>query len=336
MMPCPIFRLFLFLLAVLPAVPSALAVRDARADGMVPAVIYAVGQKFDRSFNEAAHAGAERFREATGTAYLEYQPQSPAQFEQAVGALARRGATDIVCIGFYYATPLNEAARRYPQIRFTIVDGVVEQPNVRSVVFKEQEGSFLAGVIAALVSKTGTIGFVGAIDIPLIRKFIAGYTQGARHARPDAKVLVNFVGTTPDAFNDPIRGAEVARSQIERGADIVFAGAGTSNFGVFQQAVDMDRLAIGVDSDQGWLHPRHILTSMLKRVDLAVERSFQAARAGSWEPGIRQLGLAEGGVDYAWTDQNRELIGQKAHEAAEAARADIVAGRIRVEEALPD
>jgi basic membrane protein A len=330
----PILRLLL--LATLLSASLVLPARAVRAAEMVPALIYAVGQKFDRSFNEAALTGAERFRSASGIAYLEYAPQNPAQFEQAVGALARRGATDIVCIGFYYATPLGEVAQRYPQIRFTIVDGVVERPNVQSVVFKEQEGSFLTGVIAALSSKTGTIGFVGAIDIPLIRKFIAGYTQGARHARPDARVLVNFVGTTPAAFNDPIRGAEAARSQIERGADIVFAGAGTSNFGVFQQAVDMGRLAIGVDSDQGWLHPGHILTSMLKRVDLAVEQSFQAARDGSWRPGIRQLGLAEGGVDYAYTEQNRHLIGKAARDAAEAARAGIVEGRMRVEEVLAD
>lgn len=334
MMLRPVLRLLL--LAFLCAAASVPPLREGRAAEMVPAVIYAVGQKFDRSFNEAAHTGAERFRSASGTAYLEYEPQNPAQFEQAVGALARRGATDIVCIGFYYATPLNEVAQRFPEIRFTIVDAIVEQPNVRSVIFKEQEGSFLTGVIAALASKTGTIGFVGAVDIPLIRKFVAGYTQGARHARPDARVLVNFVGTTPAAFNDPLRGAEVARSQIERGADVLFAGAGTSNFGVFQQAVDMDRLAIGVDSDQGWLHPGHILTSMLKRVDLAVEQSFGAARDGSWEPGILQLGLAEGGVDYAYTEQNRHLVGQAARDAAEAARADIVAGRILVEEGTAD
>lgn len=307
----------------------------ARAAEPVPAVIYAVGQKFDRSFNEAAYTGARRFSEATGIPHLEYEPRSPAQFGQAVEALVRRGATDIVCIGFYYATPLAEVAPRHPGIRFTLVDSVVDLPNVQSVVFKEHEGSFLTGVVAALASRTGRIGFVGAVDIPLIRKFIAGYGQGARHVRPDVEVTVNFVGATPAAFNDPIRGGEIARSQFERGVDVVFAGAGSSNFGVFQQAVDADRLAIGVDSDQGWLHPDHILTSMLKRVDLAVEQAFRAALDGTWRPGIRELGLAEGGVDYVYGDQNRALVGDEARAAAEAARADIVAGRIVVDDGAP-
>ncbi|HSK40506.1 MAG TPA: BMP family ABC transporter substrate-binding protein [Arenibaculum sp.] len=324
MMPMRCLRFLLSLF--LPAVAQAAG----PVPEVTPAVIYAVGQKFDRSFNEGAHTGAERFSAATGIAYLEYEPRNPAQFEQAVAALARRGATDIVCVGFYYATPLQDLAPRFPDIRFTIVDAVVEAPNVRSVVFEEHEGSFLTGVIAALTSRTGSIGFVGAMDIPLIRKFIAGYEQGARHVRPDIEVLVNFVGSTPEAFNDPLRGAEVARSQFERGVDVVFAGAGTSNFGVFQQAVDAGRLAIGVDSDQGWMHPDHILTSMLKRVDLAVERSFEAARAGAWRPGTVELGLREGGVDYAFTDQNRDLIAPGTREATERARSAIVEGRIEV------
>lgn len=314
---------------LLAALLALLLTGAARADP-VPGLIYAVGQKFDKSFNEGAFTGAERFKAATGIPYLEFQPQSPAQFEQAVQSLVRRGATDVVVIGFYYATPLAQIAPRHPGVRFTIVDSVVEQPNVRSITFKEQEGSFLAGVMAASASRTGTVGFVGALDIPLIRKFIAGYEQGARHARPDARVLVNFVGTTPDAFNDPATGAEVTRSQFQRGADVVFAGAGISNFGVFDAARDAGRLAIGVDSNQNGLHPGTILTSMLKRVDLAVEGAFQAGRDGSWTPGVRALGLAEGGVDVAIDDHNRPLLTGAMMERVEDARRGIVAGRIAV------
>lgn len=307
----------------------------ARAEGMVPAVVYAVGQKFDKSFNEAAHGGAEIFKAESGLAYLEYQPQSVAEFERGVAALVRRGATDIAVIGFYYATPLETVAARFPAVRFTLVDAAVDCPNVRSVVFREQEGAFLVGMLAALASKTGKVGFVGALDIPLLRRFIGGYEQGARYARPEVAVSVSFVGTTPAAFNDPTTGAEVARSQFESGVDVVFAGAGSSNFGIFQQAADQHRLAIGVDSNQNYLHPGTMLTSMLKRVDLAVTGAFRSGRDGSWRPGKVGLGLAEGGVDYAFDHDNEALIPPPMRAKVEQARAEIVAGRLTVKDRGP-
>lgn len=302
----------------------------ALAAPFVPGLVYAVGQKFDKSFNEGAFAGAEKFKAATGTPYIEYLPSNPAQFEQGVVALLRRGVTDVVTIGFYYATSLAKLAPRYPDVRFTIVDSVAEGPNIRSITFKEQEGSFLVGLLAALASKTGTVGFIGALDIPLLRKFAAGFAQGARHARGDATVLVNFVGTTPAAFNDPTTGAEVARAQFQRGADVVFAGAGVSNFGIFAAAKDGGRLAIGVDSNQNYLYPGTILTSMLKRVDLAVEATFEAGLKGNWTPGLRALGLAEAAVDYAVDENNRDLLTPDMLGKVEEARRAIVAGRIPV------
>ncbi|HYF88176.1 BMP family ABC transporter substrate-binding protein [Azospirillum sp.] len=308
----------------------ALLPRHAQAEAVRPGLVYAAGQKFDKSFNEGAFAGAERFRSATGIPVVEYLPSNPAQFNQGVASLLRRGVTDLVAIGFYYATPLARLAPAHPAVRFTLVDAVAEAPNIRCVTFKEQEGAFLAGVLAALVSKTGTIGFIGALDIPLIRKFIAGFEQGARHARGDIRVVVNFVGTTPAAFNDPTAGAEVARSQFQRGADVVFAGAGVSNFGIFAAASDARRLAIGVDSNQNYLYPGSILTSMLKRVDLAVDSTFQAALQGRWSAGTVALGLAEGAVDYALDENNRELLTPAMLDAAEAARRAIIAGRIPV------
>lgn len=305
----------------------------ARAADFVPAVIYAVGQKFDKSFNEGALAGAERFKAETGVPFLEFQPQAVTEFERGVGALVRRGATDIAVIGFYYATPLATVAARFPAVRFTLIDAATEaRPNVRSVVFREQEGAFLVGMLAALASKTGRIGFVGALDIPLLRRFIGGYEQGARHARPDVAVSVTFVGTTPAAFNDPAAGAEVARGQFDSGVDVVFAGAGSSNFGIFQQAADRGRLAIGVDSNQNALHPGTMLTSMLKRTDLAVLQAFEAGRNGTWTPGPTRLGLAEGGLDYALDQYNDALITPEMRARVEAARADIIAGRIEVED----
>ncbi|MBP2232013.1 basic membrane protein A [Azospirillum agricola] len=318
--------------SVLTLGAAALAARalPARAEGFIPGLVYAVGQKFDKSFNEGAHLGAERFKAATGIPYLEYAPASPAQFNQAVASLLRRKATDVAAIGFYYATALTALAPSHPQVRFTLVDGVAEGPNIRCVTFKEQEGAFLVGVLAALASKTGTVGFIGALDIPLLRKFAAGFEQGARHARGDVKVLVNFVGTTPAAFNDPTNGAEVARAQFQRDADVVFAGAGVSNFGIFAAARDGGRLAIGVDGNQNHLYPGTILTSMLKRVDLAVEASFQAGRQGVWSAGGRALGLADGAVDYAVDVNNRELLTPAMLAQAEEARRAIIAGRIPV------
>ncbi|CAO3427818.1 BMP family lipoprotein [Azospirillum doebereinerae] len=315
---------------ILGAAGLAASACPARADAMIPGLVYAVGQKFDKSFNEGAFTGAERFKAATGIPYVEYMPSNPAQFEQGVGALLRRGVTDVATIGFYYASAIGAVARRYPATRFTLVDALAEGPNIRCVTFKEQEGAFLVGVLAALASKSGTVGFVGALDIPLIRKFSAGFEQGARHARGDVTVLLNFVGTTPAAFNDPSTGAEVARSQFQRGADVVFAGAGVSNFGIFAAARDNGKLAIGVDSNQNYLYPGTILTSMLKRVDLAVEASFQAARQGNWSAGTRVLGLAEGAVDYAVDENNRDLLSPAMLGQVEEARRAIVAGRIPV------
>jgi len=316
-------RLAVTLLASVLALP-------ATAAEIKPAVLYAVGQKFDKSFNEGAYEGAQRFKAAAGGDVLEFEPSSPAQFEQGVAALVRRGATDIVAVGFYYATPLVQVAPKHPNIRFTLIDAEADQPNVRSVVFKEHEGAFLAGMLAGLAAPSGRIGFVGAMDIPLIRKFAVGYEEGAKHVRPDVLVLTNFIGNTPAAFSDPSGGKELARSQIERGAQVIFAGAGTSNFGVFQAAAEMQRLAIGVDSNQNGLHPGTILTSQLKRVDLAVERSFQAARDRSWKPGRIELGLAEDGVGLAFDAHNAPLVKTDWRRQIDAARADIISGKIRV------
>ena len=193
---------------------------------------------------------------------------------------------------------------------------MVEQPNVQSVVFKEHEGSFLVGMAAALASKTGKVGFVGGMDIPLIRNFAHGYEQGVKHVDPDAEVFVNMTGTTPAAWNDPAKGAELAQSQFDRGADVVYAAAGGTGLGVLQAAADSGKLSIGVDSNQNYLHPGSVLTSMLKRVDVAVYNAFKTAMEGTWEPGVKSLGLAEDGVGYALDEHNRELITRRDRAAA--------------------
>lgn len=308
------------------------AAQDGAAE-ITPGIVYAVGEKFDGSFNEGAYNALEAFEAATGIAYLEYQPTNPTEFEQGVERLIRRGADTIIVVGFYYAQPLSEIAPRHPDVRFTMIDAVAEADNVQSVLFREQEGSFLTGMLAAMKSETGTIGFVGAIDIPLIRKFIVGFEEGARYVDPDIGYVVNFVGNTPAAFNDPTTANELAVSQIERGADVVFAGAGNSNRGIFQAAVDNGVYAIGVDSNQNGEAPGTILTSMLKRVDVAALAALSAARDGTWQPGILSLGLAEGGVGYALDDNNWPLMTPEMIVAVENAMIDIVNGTITVTDA---
>ena len=185
---------------------------------------------------------------------------------------------------------------------------MVEKPNVQSVVFKEHEGSFLVGMAAALASKTGKVGFVGGMDIPLIRNFAFGYEQGVKHVNPDAEVIVNYTGTTPAAWNDPARGGELAIGQFGQGADVVYAAAGATGLGVLQAAADKGKLSIGVDSNQNHLHPGSVLTSMLKRVDVAVYDAFTSAKDGTWQAGVQSLGLKEDGVGYALDENNREVL----------------------------
>ena len=316
------------LLAALAA--SLFAAGTAMAAEFTPAVVFDMGGKFDKSFNEAAYTGAERFKEETGIDYLEFEVTNESQRDQALRRMARRGANVVVAVGFSFATPLEEIAKEFPDTKFVIIDSVVEQPNVQSVVFKEHEGSFLVGMAAALASKTGKVGFVGGMDIPLIRNFAHGYEQGVKHVNPDAEVFVNMTGTTPAAWNDPAKGAELAQSQFDRGADVVYAAAGGTGLGVLQAAADSGKLSIGVDSNQNYLHPGSVLTSMLKRVDVAVYSAFKNAMEGDLETGVKNLGLAEEGVGYAVDEHNRELITPEIEAQLEDARAKIISGELEV------
>jgi len=290
-------------------------------DDAAPGIVYAQGAKFDKSFNEAAYTGAERFKAETGIAYHEVEITNDSQRVQALSTLIRRGAPVVGAV--------ETAADRFPEARLVIIDTVVDKPNVQSVVYREQEGAFLVGVLAAMASKSGTIGYLGGMDIPIIRRIGRGYMEGARWAVPAIAIIDNVTGTTPAAFVDPARGAELARSQFDRGVDVIFAAAGITGFGALQAAKDAGRLAIGMDSNQNPLFPGTVLTSLLKRVDDAVYDAFTAARAGTWQPGVRSFGLAERGVDYAMDDNNAALVTAEMLVKAEAARAEIIAGRIR-------
>ena len=308
----------------------------ARAAEVAPAVVFDMGGKFDKSFNQGVHDGAEAFTKASGIAVREFEPQNDTQREQALRNFARRGQTPIIAVGFNQATAVKTVAAEFPALHFVIIDSVVDAPNVQSVLFREEQGSYLAGMLAAMRSASGKIGFVGGMDIPLIRKFACGYAEGAHAVNPKIEVLQNMTGSTPAAWADPVRGAELTRSQIERGADVVFHAAGATGLGVLQAAADAGKYGIGVDSNQNMLHPGHVLTSMVKRVDVATRAALEAASAGTWHPGTQVLGLSEDGVGLAFDENNAGVVTPEMRSRITEARAGIASGKITVHDYLSD
>jgi basic membrane protein A len=304
----------------------------ARAADFQPAIVFDMGGKFDRSFNQSAAEGVEKFKKETGIAAREFEITNAAQREQAFTQMARRGAAIIVGTGFTQASAIEKVAKQFPNTKFAIIDAVVDLPNVLSINFREQESSFLCGMAAALASKTGKIGFIGGMDIPLIRKFGVGYAEGAKYVNPSIEVFQNMTGTTPAAWNDPTKGAELAKSQFGRGADVVFHAAGGTGLGVMQAAKDAGLLSIGCDSNQDYIHPGSVLTSAMKRVDVAVYKTFSDAKNGTWKAGQIYLGLAEQGVDFSLDEHNRKLITPAMEAKLNQAKADIIAGKIKVTE----
>ena len=315
----------------LAALAGMLLAGTAQAQDIKPAVIFDMGGKFDKSFNEAAYNGAEKFKAETGIPYLEFEITNESQRDQALRRMAQR-ADVIVAVGFAFSTPLEKIAAEFPDKKFVIIDSEVAQPNVQSVQFKEHEGSYLVGMAAALKSQTGKVGFVGGMDIPLIRNFEYGYEQGVKHVNPDAQVIVNFTGTTPAAWTDVSRAKELAIAQMDQGADVVYAAAGQAGLGALEAAADARKYSIGVDSNQNHLHPGSVLTSMMKRVDVAVHNAFADAKAGTWQAGAKNLGLKEEGVDYAVDDNNKEVLSEDMRAKIDAAKQEIIGGQIVVKD----
>ncbi|MCV2352109.1 BMP family protein [Paucibacter sp. Y2R2-4] len=296
-----------------------------------PAVIFDMGGKFDKSFNESAYRGVERWKQESGKPYLEFEISNDTQRVQAIRRMAERGASPIISVGFAQASALEQVAKEFPKTQFAIVDAEVKLPNVQSLLFKEHEGSYLVGAMAVLVSKTGKVGFVGGMDIPLIRKFQCGYEQGAKATNPKVEVFSNMTGTTSSAWNDPTRGGELAKAQFAKGSDVVFAAAGGTGSGVYQAAKDAGRLAIGVDSNQNHLQPGTMLTSMVKNVDVAVYNVLKG-----WKAGTTVLGLKEGGVEYALDQHNAKLVTPALKSKVEAIKADIISGKVKVADFMAD
>jgi len=289
-----------------------------------PAIIFDLGGKFDKSFNEAAFAGAERWADETGGSFREIELQNEAQREQALRRFAEAGSNPIVMAGFAFADSLSKVAPDYPDTKFAVIDvNWLSMPNVRGIGFNEHEGSYLVGMLAAQASKTGTVGFVGGMDIPLIRRFGCGYAQGVKAVNPNATVIANMTGTTPAAWNDPVKGSELTKAQISQGADVVFAAAGGTGVGVLQTAADEGILSIGVDSNQNYLHSGKVLTSMLKRVDIAVYEAFKAGNN-------LETGNFTGAVGFAMDEHNASLVTTDMQEKVEAAEAAISGGSLSV------
>ncbi|MES2151728.1 MAG: BMP family ABC transporter substrate-binding protein [Pseudomonadota bacterium] len=293
-------------------------------------IVYDAGGKFDKSFNQSAFEGAERFKKETKISYIEAQASSDTQAEQVLRGLARKKLDLIAAIGFSQTQAVQKVAQEFPNVHFVLIDSIAKGDNVNSVLFREEEGSYLVGVAAAMASKSKKIGFVGGMDIPLIRTFACGYSQGAKATNAKVETLQNMVGTTSAAWNDPAKGGELARAQFDRGVDVVFAVAGGSGMGTLQTAKEKGKLAIGVDSNQNYLHPGTMLTSMIKHVDNAIYDSFMQMKNGSWKAGVSYKGLKEGGVDWVVDKDNRALVTPEIEKRVNEAKANIISGKVKV------
>lgn len=297
-------------------------------------IVFDIGGKDDRSFNAAAWEGVRRAAGDFPIVLRDVEPGDPTSIEPAMRAFAERGYDLIIGVGFAQTDIMARVARDYPQLHFAIIDGVIDLPNVASLIFKEHEGSYLVGMIAARKTKTGILGFVGGMDIPLIRRFKVGYEEGAKAVNPKIRVIDNYVGLTDAAWNNPGKGKELAVAQISRGADILFTAAGNSGLGAFDAAEQYNKMVIGVDSNQNWVKPGYVLTSMVKRIDNAVYQLIAELVQGRFQGGIHVYGLENDGVGYAVDEYNRDLIPPEVIREVEQAREKIIKGEIKVTDAM--
>ncbi|HJX93663.1 MAG TPA: BMP family ABC transporter substrate-binding protein [Pyrinomonadaceae bacterium] len=304
-------------------------------------IVFDIGGKDDRSFNAAAWEGVQRAAKDLPIVLRDIEPGTPNAIEPAMRAFAERNFDLIIGVGFAQAPIMEQVAKNYPNINFAIIDGVSDLPNVASLVFKEQEGSYLVGMLAAKTSQTGTIGFLGGMDIGLIHRFEKGYEEGAKAVNPNIRLIQNYVGVTDSAWNNPGKGKELSLAQIGKGADVIFTAAGNSGLGAFdaveQQGKQNGRathFVIGVDSNQNMVKPGFVLTSMVKRVDNAVYNIVQEVFNHRFSPGLHVFGLDKDGVGYAMDENNRSLISPEAIQQVEEAKKKIIGGEIKVTDAM--
>jgi basic membrane protein A len=299
----------------------------------VVGLVFDVGGRGDKSFNDQAYAGLERAQKELGITFHTLETGEGADREAAMRQLAAGDAQLIFGVGFLFTDDIRKLAVEFPEKRFACIDYTVNPgdtlpPNLLALKFKEEEGSFLVGALAGLLTKTNKVGFVGGMQIPLIKKFEAGCVAGVHAVNPRAQVIIKYAGTTGTAFKDPTKGKELGLAEYNQGADIIYHASGSTGLGVFEAAREKDKLAIGVDSDQYDEAPGHILTSMVKRVDVAVFDTIRRLLDGHWQGGVKVFGLAEDGVSWVYDDRNRALIPDRVKAAVDSLRAEIVAGRI--------
>lgn len=328
-------RLHRLILATLAfAACAATAAAAPNANRFNPAIVYLYsGSDSDRAFIDAARAGIDKAEREFGVKVQEHRMMGSENITATIKNVADSGASPIIAVGYQNVMPVLNLAERYPNTKFTVVDGLVPPlfSNVQSVIFKDHEGAFLVGMIAGKTSKTGHIGFIGGMDVPLIRNFNKGYIQGARYANPDIQVDVAMVGNDPSAWSNPDAAHALATQQFKTGADVIFAAAGGSGLGVLKAASETKHFAIGVDTNQNGLFPGHVLTSLVKRVDIAVYDALKTSHARSWNPGIKYLGIKEGALDYAVDQNNKNLISEQLIEEVATAKERIINGTIDVE-----
>lgn len=287
------------------------------------------GGRDDKSFNAAAFRGATEAQSKLGVVLKVVESSDDAALEPSLRTFARKGYDLVIGIGFAQANAIKKVSAEFPKTSFLLVDSNIQAPNVRSVMFNEHEGSYLVGIIAALSSKSKVVGFIGGMDIPLIRRFELGYKAGAE-SMGKVKVHSNYVGSTSDAWRNPTKGKELALSQISKSADVIFHAAGTSGMGVFDAAEEKKIFAIGVDSNQNWVKPGTVLTSMIKRVDIAVYKAIEDKTSGKYKSGLITMGLAEGGIDFAVDENNRAILSKEVEQKAIATKQKILSGQIKV------
>jgi basic membrane protein A and related proteins len=300
-------------------------------------LVFDVGGRGDKSFNDAAYAGLVRAQKELGVAFTTLETGEGADREAQMRQLAAGGSQLVFGVGFLFSDDIYGLAQEFPGVKFACVDYTVKEgqalpPNLTALEFKENEGSFLVGALAALLTKTGKVGFVGGMEIPLIKKFEAGYRAGVKAAGPKVEVLVKYAGTTGTAFKDPTKGKELGLAEYNQGADIIFHASGSTGLGVFEAAREKGAgyYAIGVDADQYAEAPGFILTSMVKRVDTAVFDTIKELQAGRWQGGVREFGLGEDGVGWVYDANNQALVPGPVKAKVDALKAEIVAGRITV------
>jgi basic membrane protein A len=299
-------------------------------DKPVVGLVLSVGGLGDKSFNDSAYEGLTRAADELGIEPVYGQPEQMSEDEKYLRQYAEQGMEIVIAVGFLMKDALEKVSGEFPDTRFAVIDAVVDAPNVASLVFREHEGSFLVGAIAGLTTRTDKVGFVGGMEIPLIHKFEVGYREGARYINPDCEVLVAYAGSGPEAFHDPVKGKSLALSQFDRGADIIFQAAGSTGNGVIDAAQERGLFAIGVDANQNYMAPGHVLTSMVKRVDVSVYSIIRDMVEGRFEGGTHVYGLEVDGVGYALDEHNEDLLPPEVLARVDEIKQDIIAGKIQV------